>query len=114
MKHTQLSALSPRITYVSGRQNYTYLHLKDAPDRLIAHPILFCLQHLTNFLRIHKGFAVNLTFVSQVRQQNFNMEVCVSERWLPVARRRKAWVIEQLRSHYQPTLLPGLHPARTR
>lgn len=109
MKHTELPAQSHRITVLSGHSNYTFIHFTDAPQFLYCRSIAYCLVFLPHFVRIHRSCAVNPDWISQVRgAKTPRMEVLVQKQWLPVSRRRKQDVIEQLQLSYQPQLLPGL------
>ena len=113
MNHSELPTQSHRITYLSADINYTFIYFTNAPRQLHCRSIAYCFDSLPGFVRIHKSSVVNPAFVSQVRgPKTEKMEVLVGKEWLPVSRRRKMDVIQQLQTFHQPHLLPGLTAAR--
>ena len=82
------------ITHLVGEGNYTFVYYKNAKPLLVAMTMHTCLGALPGLIRIHKRYAVNPHFLQPVDRGS--SEVQVTDKRLPISRRRHKGVIKQL------------------
>ena len=99
------------IAYLSGANNYTWLHFRNGEKKMLAKPISFLETQLTDFVRVHKTALVNPACVEKIqhppRQRMAGSVQLEGGVELPVSRRRWREVVEALNPYLQPGNVPS-------
>ncbi len=84
------------IMFLRGNANYTDLIFISGKKKTISRT-LKCFETCSkfeNWLRIHRGFLVNPSFIQTISQQNLTLELKNGQK-LPIARRRSIKIFQQ-------------------
>lgn len=98
------------IVYISGYGSYSRLHLKTGGTQLYPDPLVRYAERLLHFIRIHKHYLINPSFVRSVTQLDtaHGFVTLESGEKLPIARRRLQPAKKALQA-----VLPGRSPIVT-
>ncbi|WP_461139253.1 LytTR family transcriptional regulator DNA-binding domain-containing protein [Spirosoma pomorum] len=97
MRRIELIKLAQTITHLSGEANYTRVHFTNHKDLLLCRTVSQCQQELPDFIRIHKRYLINPSFVSKaVVTDARSAHVLIRDHPLPISRRRLKDVLEAI------------------
>jgi DNA-binding LytR/AlgR family response regulator len=97
MRRIELIKLAENITHLSGEANYTRVHFINHKDVLVCRTVSQCQEEVPAFVRIHKKYLVNPSFVSKaVVARAKSAYVLIGQQELPISRRRTKDVLEAL------------------
>ncbi|RZM03159.1 MAG: LytTR family transcriptional regulator [Pedobacter sp.] len=94
-----LNSESHRITHLVAETNYTTIFFEDASRLLVSRTLSYCTEHLPGFMRIHRGCAINLTYVYEVRTEGVPFVVLMGGETLAISRRRLFGVVKRVEKH---------------
>lgn len=86
------------VIYFESDSNYTYVHVRDAKPILVSKSIVRFEEVVDPqmFFRVHNSYLVNLSYVNKVLRSDGGSVILENGKSLPVARSRKAALLEFL------------------
>jgi two-component system LytT family response regulator len=98
VKRNRVNVKTDDVDYLKGDGNYTYIHLI-AGRPILCSRTLSTFEETPGFLRVHKGYLVNLVHVKRllVISPKEAYVVLKSGPEIAVSRRRISYVVEQIR-----------------